>query len=1196
MPVSIESHRIMTGLQRKKECFKQKKHPSNKRSRKIDNAEKGIAKDTFLTAKFFSDYISNINNSADVNLTGYRKNNQGKSKFFIDLLIFSAVVNNFPPANKTEVMQEPAYWSDEKVENINKRERNANQPENIISSYVDVSTSLIGLVNSGINALDTLIIRFDPFIFPQAGAHVIYEKKKTTTISPEPDEVKKEKIDHSCAKTNENMSFIEIIRQVGKTLQNPVNEMAKSSLIIHYYETLRKGCPSPKKIAELELITRKVDAVISLITSFLPESRLLISLQTIVGPLFEVFSDEIEGKNVDPNKLNDIHAQTLFIAKSIVDETLRRYISSSERVNLIIPQDISLEKNKVFTLIDNNKWELVYRNERYFAIRNKVQHEVFYADGERKWRFLNERKTNIKTAQPTEIKDENPVDNEYVDDDILCTNRPKRGVMLKEICNSSVQQEYFDFPYEKNPENIITKNSMGTVYNLDNYFVLKEYNGIVTDNDRSVLNFAIQNTKAFNRIYGEKAASVIINDLGNEMASIYVKMRKIEGEKLSDLNNYAEVETLKDLKKTILDLDPAEKLSEELISKGIYLHNIKSESIIFDKKEGFRIIDFDYVTNMEEDKIMDYWQCQDLRKKLRGFFEKYINEVDFNIGSEKINEVDKLIIKKLAIKPETYKHVSSFHVRDAGKTINVPNHNAVYYVTVKGSDAEFICIKIQNRFMPIRYKEKQGIFEVYDKKKPRKAGYPVHIDAENNWVMGDKKDALYKKRSGKDAHPAYLSKRLYNALTENYFERNIDVSTLSSENSHGVTTSIEGKNYLKVGDKYVEMARHPLMEHFFILGPEQEDKIICHYDKKLSRFILVPIEKTFTLSDGHLEKNDIQQSMLDIIADMKFKFEEQKLLKTYREGFRTKNEEEFQNIYLIDKELEKEFKKIYFYGLNEEEFRGDIKYEAIVNEIRGEFNGAYNILDNVHNSLFQVDGNKLREKFFNILRIDSEAQESQSILRCFYNNLKKMKAELRNHIDDELKRVWLVDFTDEEVMGEVFLMDPLRRIFFDLKKSGAYTQYRATRIACKALCAEIPPQDDVATIIHEVSHLATNTDDIFYFQNFHGNRPLPGKINKLFSGDMSNNEAEAIVNTEAAQDRPFSFIGEKALARYLFNKDPKVRSEFLLKNADSFTMMVMELHDEIMRPGSVKRDVSGNSQSGSKVLFLISSQILNHAE
>lgn len=125
--------------------------------------------------------------------------------------------------------------------------------------------------------------------------HVV-PKPKTTTTTAAPDDVKIVKMfDFSCMNEGENLSFAQVLRQIGKTLRNPITALATESKHVDSWRHGR-GCATSEEITAISDITEKVDAITSQVLTLLPGSQPLAIAQYIVGPLLEHAANDLEGK------------------------------------------------------------------------------------------------------------------------------------------------------------------------------------------------------------------------------------------------------------------------------------------------------------------------------------------------------------------------------------------------------------------------------------------------------------------------------------------------------------------------------------------------------------------------------------------------------------------------------------------------------------------------------------------------------------------------------------------------------------------------------------------------------------------------------------------------------------------------------------------------------------------------------------
>lgn len=123
-----------------------------------------------------------------------------------------------------------------------------------------------------------------------------------TTQSPDADDVKIVKLyDFSCINNGENLSFAQVLRQIGKTLQQPVTMLTTESKNIDSWNNGR-SCPESDEISRITNIPSKIDGIVSQVMGLLPGSQPLAITQYIVGPLLEFAANALEGKPTSPEQ------------------------------------------------------------------------------------------------------------------------------------------------------------------------------------------------------------------------------------------------------------------------------------------------------------------------------------------------------------------------------------------------------------------------------------------------------------------------------------------------------------------------------------------------------------------------------------------------------------------------------------------------------------------------------------------------------------------------------------------------------------------------------------------------------------------------------------------------------------------------------------------------------------------------------
>ncbi len=243
------------------------------------------------------------------------------------------------------------------------------------------------------------MLQHDPLRFPEASALPAggYQNKainrfpryavfqpKTTTPSPVPDDVKIEKLDFSCIEERQNLSISDVFRQIGKTLSNPVSELAKESQVIHYYNNYHR-CPTPEEMSNLLSITSAVDKTISIITALLPGSQPLVVTQRLGGPLFRMIADSIDNKQLNVDDLSDANDQLLALGKSIVDTSPKNSNGQTIEGQLRVPDGLFFKNKKLSVNIKGVDEGFTIKNGNYFANVNGKHRRISYSSKNKEW-------------------------------------------------------------------------------------------------------------------------------------------------------------------------------------------------------------------------------------------------------------------------------------------------------------------------------------------------------------------------------------------------------------------------------------------------------------------------------------------------------------------------------------------------------------------------------------------------------------------------------------------------------------------------------------------------------------------------------------------------------------------------------------------------------------------------------------------
>lgn len=524
--------------------------------------------------------------------------------------------------------------------------------------------------------------------------------------------------------------------------------------------------------------------------------------------------------------------------------------------------------------------------------------------------------------------------------------------------------------------------------------------------------------------------------------------------------------------------------------------------------------------------------------------------------------------------------------------INSDENMYYFMVGLRNEATEIQAIKINKFYLPIRKNHQTHLPEVYDRIRPDLSGYPVFLNKKHVWQFGVEVKPRLKLSDSEGAVNSYVSDDLFKKITDDYYASEADLQTISPPDSRGIVKNANKIKYLHTSKGYVPITRHPLFDNVYQLGGNNVDKIFCRYDSESEKFVLIS-EENIMVDFSTRNRDPLNYiSELQRQAMIRSEYLVQLDKNSYREGFRTREINEFDAIYEVDNKMEAQGSKVIAYGLDDEELSVNDNYFDVLTDIRDSVLSGYENVANVYESVQQVESNiPLRNKLAKIFEIDVEKDDLSSIKDLLVTNLDKIKREYQWHYNNKLREIWCVDFPDENVLGVSFINDPLRRVYINLKKSAAYASSRTTCLGCKPFGNFRVLVKDQATIIHELSHLSGNTIDAFYLQDNYKPATLLEKMHKLYSGTMSIMEMEAILDTPSARGAGSSSLTRKQLAAYLLKNYAQVRAEFMLNNADSLTHIILMLGKHL--GGVSKRDLSSKQRLNLLIFNLFVAGALN---
>ncbi|NMT27217.1 hypothetical protein [Serratia marcescens] len=162
-----------------------------------------------------------------------------------------------------------------------------------------------------------------------------------------------------------------------------------------------------------------------------------------------------------------------------------------------------------------------------------------------------------------------------------------RGVGAGSVNGESWLQKlgYTSSGLYQRPKKVVSKGSVGTVYEIDDNFLRKDYSGILDESHHGRLTKAQNTVAAMDRLYGPGSAEVQIWNTKNPLEKIVtVKMKRIPGESLDSLLKKGDIRVLNEVLMWYHESDPVNELVTRLSTNGINYNDINLANTLFDKK------------------------------------------------------------------------------------------------------------------------------------------------------------------------------------------------------------------------------------------------------------------------------------------------------------------------------------------------------------------------------------------------------------------------------------------------------------------------------------------------------------------------------------------------------------------------------------------------------------------------------------
>lgn len=312
--------------------------------------------------------------------------------------------------------------------------------------------------------------------------------------------------DFSCIDDHEDVTFNDVLKIISKTLRNPIASLSSESAIIHRYNTLHLGCPSKNTMDKINDIAISADKFLSILIQVLPDFKSIMLLQNVLSPILMAISQDLEGKDIDIDLINEINSNIIFVfqdsvrAKSLSDvkkiglmtaDGMKKYVTNNLNDKFKIRSDGLgiLYLNKFFNL----KFDL--KNRPYIVIDGKSIFVGYNVDNN-EWERLNSDQLHFYSDENIYNVNKYSVNNVYENDLYNIDNINELLKVRKWLSTDEVAFDHVFFGEKIVPVYKITLSSgeetyVTAVLNLPKKIIVRTPYGFVFDKESTEISYTL---------------------------------------------------------------------------------------------------------------------------------------------------------------------------------------------------------------------------------------------------------------------------------------------------------------------------------------------------------------------------------------------------------------------------------------------------------------------------------------------------------------------------------------------------------------------------------------------------------------------------------------------------------------------------------------------------------------------------------